>query len=194
MPINPSTDCHAGFRRAFQNPTESRITKAAVNKPIARCTYSSISFIGFPWIVCIRVRLLISAINYALRLSQQVATKSVTAMSLIEVSVLKISRDYCNFGYAMEFLKITSSSAHLILMNVFLNSKPQPFDKRKSTSMFPSMSIKFTLKTSVIRRRSIIDTVTCNYYCYIITLYAGYLTAPAYVPTRRACRTASRAD
>jgi len=62
----------------------------------------------------------------------------------------------------VELFKITSSIAYLILINALLNSKPQPLDKRKSANTFPSISIKFTLKTSDIFRRSTVNIVSCK--------------------------------
>lgn len=61
-----------------------------------------------------------------------------------------------------------SLSPVLILINLRLNSNPQPFESRKSSSIFPSISNKFALNVSWSFLRSTVDIVTvlpsCNLY------------------------------
>lgn len=47
-----------------------------------------------------------------------------------------------------------------ILMKLRLKSSPQPFESRKSSKIFPSMSIRFALNINCNKRRSSVEIVT----------------------------------
>lgn len=59
-------------------------------------------------------------------------------------------------------LVIMSSRSALIFKNLLLNSRPQPFDKRKSTKILPSMSWILALNTKGIFRLSTVEMVIWN--------------------------------
>jgi hypothetical protein len=63
-------------------------------------------------------------------------------------------------GHVIGPFTTMSAKLSLICIKRRLNSSPQPFDRRKSSKIFPSISITLALKISCNFRRSIVKIVT----------------------------------